>query len=163
MVSGNSNAFVLSECQEIVFGNHLVEKLPSYCGPTVPILITRPFLNHYSPFSMLMPNLPEIRSNIPRLCPGLLSCLFALRAVLHVADGYISIWDLTFSQLWRFVEGDLHIPQVFEKSKFKHLKYNWINFFFNSFISNQNYFRFYKLICWLHIWLEEAYPMISPH
>jgi hypothetical protein len=23
--------------------------------------------------------------------------------------------------------------------------------------------RFYKLICWLYIWHEEAYPMISPH
>jgi hypothetical protein len=35
-------------------------------------------------------------------------------------------------------------------------------YFFNSFISDQNYLRFYKLICCSYIRLEEAYPMISP-
>jgi hypothetical protein len=35
--------------------------------------------------------------------------------------------------------------------------------FFKLFISNQNYIRFYKLICCDSVWREEAYPKISPH
>jgi hypothetical protein len=36
-------------------------------------------------------------------------------------------------------------------------------FFFKLFINNQNYIRFYKLICCDSAWREETYPKISPH
>jgi hypothetical protein len=35
-------------------------------------------------------------------------------------------------------------------------------FYLKLFISNQNYIRFYKLICCDSVWREEAYPKISP-
>jgi hypothetical protein len=42
-------------------------------------------------------------------------------------------------------------------------KATFIILVFKLFISNQNYIRFYKLICCDSAWREEAYPKISPH
>jgi hypothetical protein len=38
-----------------------------------------------------------------------------------------------------------------------------MDIFLKLFISNQNYIRFYKLICCDSVWREEAYPKISPY
>jgi hypothetical protein len=43
------------------------------------------------------------------------------------------------------------------------LYWGCIEFFYKLFISNKNYIRFYKLICCVSIWHEEAYPKIRPH